>query len=44
MIDERYYVNVKDLMKQVLPKPTPKKELDIPIIAVDVGLWSPVTW
>lgn len=44
MIDERFYVNVADLMKQVLPRPTPKKELDIPVISVTVGLWSHVTW
>ena len=42
MIDERFYVNVADLMQKVLPKP--QKKLDIPIISIDVGLWSPITW
>ena len=44
MIDKRYYVNVADLMKQVLPRPTPKPKMDIPIVSVEVGLWSHVTW
>ena len=45
MVDERYYVNVADLMrKMVLPRPTKKRKLDIPVITVTVGLWSHVTW
>ena len=45
MVDERYYVNVADLMrKRVLPRPTKKRKLDIPVISIDVGLWSPITW
>ena len=41
MIDERYYVNVRELMEE-LPRPTEKEEL--PVIIIEVGLWSPVTW
>jgi len=39
MIDERYYVKVKDLMELYgLPRPTPKNQ--IPLIVVTVELWS----
>ena len=45
MVDERYYVNVADLMrKRVLPRPTKKPKIDIPIVSVEVELWSPITW
>ena len=44
MIDKRYYVSVKDCMVKQLPRPTKKPEIDYPIVSVDVGLWSPVTW
>ena len=41
MIDEKYYVNVEELMDKL---PRPQKKLDLPIISIDVGLWSPITW
>ena len=41
MIDEKYYVNVVELMDKL---PRPEKKLDLPIISIDVGLWSHVTW
>ena len=41
MIDEKYYVNVEELMDKL---PRPEKKLDLPIISIDVGLWSPITW
>ena len=46
-IDEKFYINVKDLMGG-LEKPK-KKLCDVdgrvlPIVSVDVGLWSHVTW
>ena len=41
-MDERFYVNVADLMSKDLPRP--RKKLDIPIISVECELWSPVTW
>ena len=43
-MNKEYYINVKDLMHRLLPRPTKKKELDIPIISIDVGLWSHITW
>ena len=43
-MNNEYYINVRDLMVRQLPKPTRKRKLPIPIISVDVGLWSPVTW
>ena len=43
-MNDEYYVNVADLMRKELPRPTPKRELDIPIITVECELWSPVTW
>ena len=43
-MNKRYYVNVKEVMVKLLPKPTPKPVLDYPVISVDVGLWSPITW
>ena len=44
MINERFYVNVADLMRKDLPRPTKKPKIDIPIISVEVELWSLVTW
>ena len=43
-MNKEYYVNVWDLMVKLLPKPTRKPEIDYPVISVDVGLWSPITW
>ena len=42
--NDKYYVNVADLMVKLLSKPTKKPVLDYPVISVDVGLWSPITW
>ena len=39
---DEFYVNVADLMKRVLPRP--QKKPDIPIITVECGIWSPITW
>lgn len=44
MVDERYYVNVWDCMVKQLPRPTKKPKIDIPIVSVEVELWSNVTW
>ena len=41
-MNERYYINVKEVMMKLLPKP--KKKPDIPIISVECELWSYVTW
>ena len=44
MIDRRYYVNVNDLMrKHGLQRPRKRKPTP-PIISIEVGLWSPITW
>ena len=40
--NDKYYVNVADLMHRLLPKPT--KKPDIPIITVECEIWSPITW
>ena len=42
--NDKYYVNVKEVMMKLLPKPTRKPVLDYPVISVTVGLWSPITW
>ena len=47
-MDERFYVNVADLMKRVLPRPR-KRFVDstgdvLPLVTVECGLWSNVTW
>ena len=47
-MNREFYVNVADLMKQVLPKPR-KKLIDstgdvLPLVTVECGLWSNVTW
>ena len=43
-IDERYYVNVCDLMGKVLPRPEPKFIVNhgeiLPIITVECGIWA----
>lgn len=44
MIDRRFYINVRDCMVKSLPRPTKKRKIDIPVISIDVGLWSPITW
>ena len=43
-MNKDFYVNVADLMRRELPRPTRKRKLDIPIVSVEVGLWSPETW
>ena len=43
-MNKRYYINMKEVMVKLLPKPRRKPVLDIPIISVEVGLWSNVTW
>jgi hypothetical protein len=46
MMDKKYYVKVADLMN--LPRPR-KRYTDstgdtLPLISIEVELWSPVTW
>ena len=43
-MNKDFYVNVADLMKRVLPRPTKKPVIDIPVITVECGIWSHVTW
>lgn len=40
--EQGFVLRVSDLMKSELARPTPK--VDIPVITLETGIWSPITW